>query len=101
MTKELEKRCEHLGRQDIADPIVVAKFFNPTGGQTWLVIAYEPDDRMLFVYASLFNDHNNELGYQSLDELQGFKGRWGLGIERDTSWSECPLSEAKRREHLN
>ncbi len=100
LTKELEKRFAHLGRQDVSDPIVVAKYFNPTGGQTWLAIAYEPEDRMLFVYASLFNDHNNELGYQSLDELQSFKGRMGLGIERDLSWIECPLSEAKRKERI-
>ncbi len=100
MTKEIEKRCAQLGRQDVSDPIVVAKYFNPTGGQTWLVIAYEPDERLLFVYASLFNDHNNELGYVGLDDLEKFKGQWGLGIERDLHWSECSLSEAKLKEKI-
>ncbi len=100
ITKELEKRFAALGEQDVADPIVVAKFFNPTGGQTWLAIAYNPEDRVIFCYASLFNDYNNELGYTSIDELESIRGPLGLGIERDLWWTECPLSEAKRKENI-
>ncbi len=99
LTKEIETRFAKLGDQDIPDPIVVAKFFNPTGVGTWLATAYVPEDRVFFGYVSLGMD--DELGYFSLDELQEFKGRFGLGIERDTSWHEMPLSAAKIKEHLS
>ncbi len=99
ITKEIEKRCAELGRfeQDIDDPIVVAKFFNPSGAATWFMISYEPSDRVMFCYASLFNDHNNEFGYTSIDELEKVRGPFGLGIERDLFFTECRLSEAKRK----
>ena len=36
MTKELETQFKKIGRQEgIDDPIVVAKFFNPSGAGTW------------------------------------------------------------------
>lgn len=97
ITKEIEARCRELGDQDVADPIVVAKFFNPSGAGTWFLISYNPESRVMFCYASIFNDFNNELGYTSLDELEEFRGQLGLGIERDIYFDECPLSEAKKK----
>lgn len=101
LTKEIEERFAQVGRQeDVEDPIVVARFFNPTGGQTWYALEYNPEERMFFGYVSLFNDYNNELGYFSLDELESIRGQFGLGIERDLYCGEATLSEAKRKDNV-
>lgn len=96
ITKEIERRAKEIGTQDAEDPIVIAHFFNPSGQGDWFMIEWDPEDRVMFCYASLFNDENNELGYTSIDELLQFRGEFGLGIERELSWKECPLSEAKK-----
>jgi len=95
MTKGLEKRFAQVGSQEnVEDPLVVAKFFNPTGADTWYATEYNPADRIFFGYASIFGDWNDEWGYFSLDELESFKGSFGLGIERDLYFDERPFSQA-------
>ena len=94
MTKELEKRFAQVGCQEkVKDPIVIAHYFNPTGAGDWYATEYYPEKRLIFGYASIFGDWNDEWGYTSLDELQAYKGRFGLGIERDLYWTEKPASE--------
>ena len=89
MTKELKERFEMVGSQeDIKDPLVIAKYFNPTGAGTWYATEYNPKERLFFGYVSIFGDWNDEWGYFSLDELEGFKGQFGLGIERDLFFVE-------------
>ena len=64
LTKELLTRFEKIGSQEKSkDPIVIAKFFNPTGIGTWYATEYNPTERTFFGYVSLFGDHNDELGY--------------------------------------
>ncbi len=93
MTKELEKRFAKVGSQEeVKEPLVIAKFFNPTGAGTWYATEYDPDRRVFFGYVSIFGDHNDEWGSFNLDELQEIKGRLGLGIERDLYFQECPIS---------
>jgi hypothetical protein len=93
LTQALLKRFAEVGDQeDVRDPIVIAKFFNPTGAGTWYAVSYDPADRIFFGYVSIFGDHNDEWGYFSLDELEAFTGRFGLGIERDLYWTEKPAS---------
>jgi hypothetical protein len=94
MTKTLERRFKEVGSQaDDRDPIIVAKFFNPTGAGTWLASAYDPQDRMFFGYVSIFGDWNDEWGSFSLDELEEYRGRFGLGIERDLHFPEQRASQ--------
>jgi hypothetical protein len=94
MTETLAKRFAQIGSQENSnDPIIVAHFFNPTGAGDWWATEYDPVERTIFGYVSIFNDWNDEWGYTSLDELEAFKGRWGLGIERDLYWTEKPASE--------
>ena len=89
MTKELKERFEMVGSQeDIKDPLVIAKYFNPTGAGTWYATEYNPKERLFFGYVSIFGDWNDEWGYFSLDELEGFQGQLGLGIERDLFFVE-------------
>jgi hypothetical protein len=93
LTQELIKRFEKAGRQEeIGDPMVIAKFFNPTGAGTWYATEYDPSERLFFGYVSLFGDHCDEWGSFSLDELESFRGLFGLGIERDLYFDEQPIS---------
>lgn len=91
LTQELLQRFAHVGRQEhLADPIVIAKFFNPCGSGTWYATEYDPMSRTFFGYVTGLG--NDELGYFSLDELESYTGPLGLGIERDLYFKECPLS---------
>ena len=94
LTQELFKRFEKAGRQEeITDPVVIAKFFNPVGAGTWYATEYNPNERMLFGYVSIFGDWNDEWGSFSLDELERYRGLIGLGIERDIYFDEQPVSK--------
>ena len=94
LTKELLNRFEKVGRQeDSADPIVIAKFFNPAGAGTWYATEYDPESKEFFGYVSIFGDWNDEWGSFSLDELQNYRGQFRLGIERDLYFSEQPISQ--------
>lgn len=97
MTKELEKRFSKIGSQEnVKDPVIVAKFFNPQGAGTWYATEYDPKDKMFFGYVSIFGDWNDEWGYFSLAELESYRGPWGLGIERDLYWTEVKASTVIR-----
>lgn len=94
MTKELEKRFAKIGNQEnVKDPIVVAKYFNPCGSQTWYCTEYDPKCQVFFGYASLFGDYNDEWGYISLLELEELVLPAGLTIERDLYCGEKPISK--------
>ena len=94
LTKKLEKRFAQVGRQeDIKDPLVIARFFNPTGAGTWFATEYDPEEHIFFGYVSIFGDWNDEWGYFSLDELQSYRGKFRLGIERDLYFQEQPASQ--------
>lgn len=95
LTQELLKRFAQVGRQeDSKDPLVIVKFFNPTGAGTWFATEYDPEDRIFFGYVSIFGDWNDEWGYFTLAELENYRGMFGLGIERDLHFGEKPMSEA-------
>jgi hypothetical protein len=97
ITKTLEKRFAKIGSQENSkDPIIVAHFFNPMGAGDWYAIEYDPADRCVFGYVSIFHDWNDEWGRTSLDELEEYKGPLGLGIERDLYWTEKKASEVIR-----
>ena len=69
LTKELLTRFAMLGRQeDSSDPIVVAKFFNPTGAGSWYAIEYDPESKEFFGFVSIFGGWNDEWGSFSLTE---------------------------------
>lgn len=90
----LKQRFLDVGSQeDKEDPIVIAKFFNPTGAGTWYATEYDDDTDCFFGYVSIFGDDCDEWGSFSLRELEEYKGRFGLGIERDLYCGEKPISE--------
>ena len=55
ITKQLLKRFAEVGSQELVnDPIIIAKFFNPTGAGTWFASEYNPDTKIFFGYVTLF-----------------------------------------------
>ncbi len=94
LTKELLKRFAQVGSQEnVKDPVIIAKFFNPGGAGTWYATEYEPKEQIFFGFVSIFGDWNDEWGSFSLRELESFRGAFGLGIERDLYWTEKRASE--------
>jgi hypothetical protein len=96
MTKELEKRFVEVGKQDVKDPVIIAKFFNPIGAGTWYAVSYDPKEKLFFGYVSIFGDWNDEWGYFSLEELESYNGLYRIGIERDLYWTEKKASSVIR-----
>jgi hypothetical protein len=81
LTKEIEDKFKSIGSQEnLDDPVIVAKFFDPTGSWTWYATEYNPEEKIFF---GLVHGHEKEWGYFSLEELESFKGLLGIGIERD------------------
>ena len=102
LTKKLLARFAKLGRQeDSSDPIVVAKFFNPAGAGTWYATEYDPASREFFGFVSIFGDWNDEWGSFSLTELESYRGKFGLGIERDLYFEEQPISKVISKAKLS
>ena len=94
LDQQLLERFRELGKQDILDPIIVAKFFTSWSRWTWYVISYDEESGMFF---GLVQGSHTELGYFSMTDLKRLKGPFGFGVERDLHWREKRLSELKQR----
>lgn len=92
LTKKNIKDLPAIGSTDGqgGDAVAVVKFFDPTGSWTWYATEYNPETGEFF---GLVDGHEKELGYFQLEELASFRGRFGLGIERDRYFSPKPLRE--------
>ena len=96
MTKAITDRFAQVGDQQdkaLADHIIIAKFFNPTGAGTWFATEFNPENQLFFGFVSIFGDHNDEWGSFSLVELEELELPFGLGIERDMHYGEKKASE--------
>ena len=88
ITKAIAKMLPKIGTTDGKHPSKVKvplKLFNPTGAGTWYITEANLDTGEAFGYCMI---HEGELGYVDLNELASFRGRMGLGIERDLHWDE-------------
>lgn len=99
MTKEIERNFKRTGRQeDVENPVVVAKYFNPYGRSTWFATEYDEETRCFFGYCvGEMGPDCDEWGYFSLDEIEAvmvpvFGTR--LPLERDLYFSMVPMSQA-------
>ena len=92
LTKEIEKAFQKQGdtsEKSASEIKIVLKLFNPTGAGTWYL--YEKlDDDIYMCFANLGDPEMAECGTVSMKELMAFRGRLGLGIERDMHFK--PLS---------
>jgi hypothetical protein len=106
LTKALLKTLPALySQENTPDPMVVCKFFTPDAGWTWYAIEGSPVDangyydtdkpKADFLFFGLVSGIEAELGYFSLSELQGIRGRLGLPVERDLYFEPTRLSEIK------
>ena len=102
LTKEIESKIPALYANENKKPEdtpIIVKFFNPTGSWTWYVTEgqKQPDGNWLFF--GYVRGMDNELGYFQLNELQSFRGQFGLGIERDLHFGyKHTLAEAMARQ---
>jgi hypothetical protein len=71
----------------------VLKLFNPTGIGTWYLSELDPETNNAYGLCCL---HEKELGYVNIDELLEFKGRFGLGIERDLYFKSKTFDECRK-----
>ena len=91
LTKEIVKSFAKVGsQQDVLDPIIIAKFFDPTSSWTWYATEYNPQTKIFF---GLVDGFEKEWGSFSLEELETTTWRMGIGIERDKYFERRPVSE--------
>ena len=104
LTEELIKEFQKQGDTSNKKPEevkIIAKYFNPTGAGSWFATEYDPVDRVFFGYANLGDPEMAELGTFSLDELQSYKGKFGLGIERDLHFHGKTLKDVLDKRGMN
>jgi hypothetical protein len=81
------------GRNRDQDHCPVVKLFTPDANCTWLLSEIDPEDRDVAFGLCCLGQGFPELGCVSLAELRSLRGKYGLPIERDTSFTaEHPLS---------
>jgi len=98
LTKELLTKFEKQPQEDVGDNTkVLAHYFNPTGSGDWYAIEYDPQDKIFFGLAHITDA---EFGTWSLDELESFKGTFGLGIERDLHFRQMTVGELKTKYNI-
>ena len=93
LTEEIKQKFVEVGRQEnVDDPVIVAKFFDPQGSWTWYATEYYPKNKIFFGWV---HGHEKEWGSFSLEELESYVGPFMLGIERDINFGYQRISEVK------
>jgi hypothetical protein len=77
---------------DLSKQEVVVKIFNPQGGQSWFIINSDPEDPD-YLWAIVDLGYGAEVGSVSRSELENYRGRFGLGFERDLSFDPVNAEE--------
>ncbi len=83
MTKAIEKAAQKqypLGA-NMDKQKIVAKFFDPCGSWTWYLMNQDPNDPNYLW--GIVKGFDIEMGSFSLSDLTQYKGKFGIGIERD------------------
>jgi len=92
MTKAIERKARaQFPKGSDFEQLVVAKFFDPTRNWTWYLMNQDPEDPDYLW--GIVDGFEVEAGSFSLSELKAFKGRFGLGIERDLHFKPRPALE--------
>jgi len=80
-------------REEGFDPRPVVKLFTPDAAATWLLSEIDPEDPDRAFGLCDLGLGCPELGYVSLTELAGVRGRLGLPVEQDQHFrADKPLS---------
>lgn len=95
LTKAIERKLPPIyssGDKPAEEVKIIVKFFDPQSNWTWYAVEYDPKTGVFF---GLVRGHEVELGSFSLAELKDYRGRLGLGIERDMYFgTDHTLAEA-------
>jgi hypothetical protein len=94
VTEEFEllfKDYPLYSQEQIKDPLVVAKLFDPAGSATWYLTEYDPEEKRAFGFVTGLQI--DEFGYVSLEELESIERPYGITIERDLYFMQKPLTE--------
>ena len=83
LTKKHRERLLKNGARPRADHKPVVRWFNPTGSATWLVSELDPEDPDIAHCLADLGMGFPELGSVRVSDVAAFRGRFGLGIERD------------------
>lgn len=76
------------------NPTCHIKLFTPTSIFSWFIIEISKDD--MDTCYGLVKGFESELGYFSLKELENIKGKLGVGVERDISFSPTSLGIVRK-----
>ena len=79
--KQREQLLKNGAKPGDHQPVV--KWFNPCGAATWLASALDPEDPDIAHCLADLGMGYPEIGSVRISELEAFRGRFGLGIERD------------------
>jgi hypothetical protein len=74
-------------QEEVKEPKVIAKFFNPQGSATWYLTEYCPERKLAFGYVTGLG--SDELGYISMEELETME-QHGIIIEKDIYFVQKP-----------
>ena len=77
---------------DLSKQEVVAKIFNPTGSGTWFILNSDPEDPD-YLWAIVDLGYGAEVGSVSRTDLETYRGRFGMGFERDLSFDPINAEE--------
>ena len=92
-TKRQLEQLERNGRDRDTDHVPVVKWFHPAGSATWLITSVDPDDHSMAFGLADLGVGFPEVGWIHVPEIREFRGRFGLGIERDRHFEgKAPLT---------
>jgi len=77
---------------DLSKQEVVVKIFNPTGAGNWFILNSDPQDPD-YLWAIVDLGYGAEVGSVSRNDLETYRGRFGLGFERDLGFDPMNAEE--------
>lgn len=92
-TKEIEEKAQeqYPKGSDLESQVIVAKFFNPTGAGSWFLMNQDPNDPDY--QWGICHIFEWEIGSFLKSDLENFRGKFGLGIERDLNFEVVNAKE--------
>lgn len=102
LTEEIKRQIPSLYSQEKeTDPMVICKFFDPTGSWSWFVIEGQEEEDGDYLFFGYVIGFDAELGYFTLKQLEtakeGLSDLQALPIERDLYFASCRVSDIKEQ----
>lgn len=82
---------------DAKDKVIQARLFALNSAATWLIVEYDPEEKVAFGYADLHGGGQDaEWGYISIAELESLKFMGIPRVEVDRHFTPKPFAECVR-----